>query len=136
MTTRWFVDTNVAVYLFDDDEPVKQRVARDLVDSDDAGRLVISTQVLGEFYVTTTRKLHLDLGTVHAAMAALSQFPVVATDLALVRAGVDTAERHQISYWDALIIEAAVVSGCDRVLTEDLAPGSTLRRIEIVNPFA
>jgi predicted nucleic acid-binding protein len=52
----WFVDTNVLVYAFDDDAPDKRKTARRLLD-DKADQLVLSAQVLGEFYVTVTRKL-------------------------------------------------------------------------------
>jgi predicted nucleic acid-binding protein len=65
----------------------------------------------------------------------MAQLPVVASDLALVRAGMRTAEQHQLSYLDALIIEAAASAGCKRVLSDDLNEGSTIRGVEIVNPF-
>lgn len=93
--------------------------------------------MLGEFYVAVTHKLPMPLSA-RSAIAAVEQparLPVVATDVALVQAGVATADAAHISYRDALIVEAAVVGGCDRVLTEDLATGSTIRGIEIVNPF-
>ena len=58
MSGRVFVDTNVLVYLFDGDAPQKQRRARQILDEEGSpGSIVISTQVLQEFYVTVTRKL-------------------------------------------------------------------------------
>ncbi|MGI8760966.1 MAG: PIN domain-containing protein [Jatrophihabitantaceae bacterium] len=136
MTASWFVDTNVAVYLLDDAEPAKQQIARELFDSDSVEHLVVSAQVLGEFYIATTRKLGHGEDVVRAAIAELSSFPVVPTDLGLVRAGIDTAQRHQLSYWDALIIEAAAAANCDRILTEDLNAGEIIRGVRVVNPFA
>lgn len=99
MSGRAFVDTNVLVYLFDDDEPVKQGQARQLRADPDGPDLVVSAQVLGEFYVAVT------------------------------------ARRHQLSYRDALILEAAAHGACGRLLTEDLADGSTIRGVTIENPF-
>jgi predicted nucleic acid-binding protein len=58
MKDRVFLDTNVLVYLFDADEPVKQRRVHDLMSNRDLrARLILSTQVLQEFYVCVTRKL-------------------------------------------------------------------------------
>jgi predicted nucleic acid-binding protein len=136
MTARVFVDTNVLVYLFDDHEAQKQRRANDVLR--ELGRFVLSAQVLGEFYVTVTRKLRSPLSPA-LATSLVSDFaagPVIQLDSALVRAAIDSSERSQLSYWDALIIEAAVAGGCDRILTEDLDAGSVIRGVEIVDPFA
>lgn len=58
MSDKTFLDTNVLVYRFDDDEPAKQARAREILDTEGPrGSLVLSTQVLQEFYVTVTRKL-------------------------------------------------------------------------------
>jgi predicted nucleic acid-binding protein len=59
-----------------------------------------------------------------------------ALDAPAVRAAVATSPRHQISYWDALIVEATATAGCGALLTEDLATGSTLRGVPIEEPFA
>lgn len=136
MSRRSFVDTNVLVYALDGNEPDKRRAASRLLAADEA--FALSTQVLGEFYVTVTRKMRPPLSAADAqsAVSELARLPVVATDLTLVQAAMATAQNAQISYWDALIIEAAVVAGCERVLTEDLATGSVIRGVEVVNPFA
>lgn len=136
MSARSFVDSNVLVYALDRNEPEKAARATTLLAG--AGSFVLSTQVLGEFYVTVTRKLRPPLSAAagRAAVATLTGLPVVVTDLALVQAAIATAEAAHISYWDALIVEAAAVAGCDRVLTEDMAAGSVIRGVEIVDPFA
>ncbi|TVR21808.1 MAG: PIN domain-containing protein [Ilumatobacter sp.] len=136
MTSRTFVDTNVFVYAFDADEPAKRAIALGVVR--DTPDLVISTQVLGEFFVAVTRKLArpIPVGDAVAAMEELTTLPVVPTDLTLVRSALATARMHQLSYWDALVVEAAATAGCDRLLTEDLADGAELRGVRIENPFA
>lgn len=138
MSARAFVDTNVLVYLFDDDEPVKQGQARALRSDRDGPDLVVSTQVLGEFYVTVTRKLArpVEPEAAAAAVAEISALPVVSVDADLVRSAIDTAQRHQLSYWDALIVEAAVNAGCELLLSEDLADGATIRGVTVENPFS
>lgn len=137
MSGRWFLDTNVLVYAFDVDEPEKRAWARALLGSQDSSRFVISAQVLGEFWVTVTRQLRTPMppSAARSAVAECARMPVVATDLSLLQAAIDTATSAQLSYWDALIIEGAVVGGCDRVLTEDLDTGATIRGVEIVDPF-
>lgn len=138
MTARTFLDTNVLVYLFDSDEPVKQQRAREVLADHAARDFVISTQVVGEFYVCITRKLRRALSLVDAADAVsnLCELTVVATDAALVQRAVHTSQTKQVSYWDALIIEAASSAGCGRILTEDLAAGTEIRGVRVEDPFA
>jgi len=137
MTGSAFLDTNVLVYAFDDDEPDKQEQARALLDGPATDVLVLSTQVLAEFYVTVTRKLARPLEPVTAreAVAAMSELPVVTADADLVLAAIDLSARHQISLWDGLIVQAASVAGCETILTEDLADGALLAGVRIQNPF-
>lgn len=137
MTGRSFVDTNVIVYLFDDGEPAKQERARRLIADPESPPLVVSTQVLSECYVTLTRKLphSLDLPTARVAIERLAEWSVVQTDTALVLAAIETSEQQRLSLWDAMIIEAAAAADCDRLLTEDLQHGATIRGVQIENPF-
>ena len=137
MNGRTFVDTNVLVYLFDADAPAKQQRARELV-SAEASRLVLSTQVLAEFYVTVTRKLAKPLSEsdADAAVGELCAFDVVDLDMPLIRKGVARARRDRLSLWDALIVEAALARGCERLLTEDLQSGRVFgERLRVINPF-
>ncbi|HET8928239.1 MAG TPA: PIN domain-containing protein [Microbacterium sp.] len=129
-----FLDTDVLVYAFDRSDDRKRRLAIEVIER---APFVVSAQVLGEFYVTVTRKLAVPLPADDAARAVgrLSALAVVPTDAALVAAAVETVRAHQVSYWDALIIEAAAVAGCDVLLSEDLADGSVMRGVRIENPF-
>ena len=134
---RWFVDTNVLVYLFDGDSPDKQAKARRILE-DNADRIVLSTQVLGEFYVTVTRKLATPLAAGPAAEAVngLCAFPVRPLGAGLVRAAVRRSASSRLSYWDALIVESAMEAGAAVLLTEDLQAGRTFDALRVVNPFA
>lgn len=132
-----FVDTNIAVYVHDHGSPEKRKRAVELFMAP-PDRLFISTQVLSEFYWTVTRKLSppLSVDSAKEALEQLAKLPVVTVDRALVLRAVDTADRHQLALWDALIIEAAVASGCDRLFTEDLNHGQEIRGVRVENPFA
>lgn len=136
MTVPVFADTNLLVYAFDGDEPDKRRQAAAVL-RDERDSLVISTQVLAEFYVVVTRKLKTPLTEAAAEQAvdALRQLPVVATDHELVAAGISRSRASQISLWDALIVEAALTAGCDRLLTEDLSDGASFGLVRVENPF-
>jgi predicted nucleic acid-binding protein len=131
-----FVDTNVAVYVHDHGSPEKRTRAVQLFASP-PDRLVVSTQVLSEFYWTVTRKLDPPLREDLAleALRQLGSLPVVAVDRDLVLSAADTATRHQLALWDALIVEAAVRAGCERLLTEDLNDGQEIRGVLVENPF-
>jgi predicted nucleic acid-binding protein len=137
MTARSFVDTNVWVYAVDDDEPARQAQARRVLDPEAGIDPVISAQVLGEFYVTVTRKLPRSLSPAEAGLFVkqMGELPVVALDARLVAAAVAGAQAWGISYWDALIVAAAEAGGCDRILTEDLADGATYGSVRVENPF-
>jgi predicted nucleic acid-binding protein len=135
---RVFVDTNVFVYLFDADAGEKQQRARSVVSRlARERRLTLSTQVLGELYVTVTRKLAAPLSPTDAqrAVAALSAFPVVPIDADLVDRAIVRSQAEQVSYWDALILETAVEAGAEEVYSEDLQPGGRHRDVTVVNPL-
>jgi len=142
MGTRAFIDTNVLVYLYDSADSHKRNRARELL-LDDSFDLVISSQVLSEFYVTVTRKIAAPLSPEAAGLAveALGELEVVPLTRNLVIDAIATGTQHGLSHWDAMIVEAASRSGTDTLVTdtlftEDLATGSTIRGVEIVNPFS
>ncbi len=135
---RSFFDTNVLVYLFDEDSPEKQAAARELVRQETAdGRAVLSTQVLQEFYVAITRKLALPVPppTALQALADLCALPVVQVDKDLVLRGARRSQAGGFSFWDALIVEAALQARATTLWTEDLQHGQTVETLRIANPF-
>lgn len=137
MPDRTFLDTNVLVYLYDRDSPDKQKRAREILEQHLGGSLILSTQVLQEFFVTVTRKLASPLTKEEAleALEDLVAFPVVGIDENAVTAAARLSVDHQISLWDALILISAESAGCQRVLTEDLQDGWKILGLEIQNPF-
>jgi predicted nucleic acid-binding protein len=137
MTERSFVDTNVLVYRFDHGEPAKRAVAKRLLDRALPGSLVISTQVLAEFYVVTTRKLSRPLrpDLASEAVERLSALPVVGADAESVRSGIDLSRATGLSLWDALIVQAAALAHCDRILSEDLQDGAVIEGVRVEDPF-
>lgn len=138
MSGRAFFDTNVLVYLFDEDSPRKQARAKELFAKHaDDGPIVLSPQVLQEFYVTVTRKLARPLSPEDAlsAVSDLSHFPVVAVDGATVLEAVRLHQSERLSFWDALIVEAAREADCSTLFSEDLQGGRRFGNLRIENPF-
>lgn len=138
MTARSFIDTNVLVYCFDSDEPAKRERALAIMDGAEGSDLVVSTQVLQEFYVTVVRKLANPLPEADAeqAVADLALLPVVRIDARMVLLAIATSRAHRLSLWDALVLHAAIEAGCTRLLTEDLQHGFELDGVRVENPFA
>ncbi|MCL2785422.1 MAG: PIN domain-containing protein [Propionibacteriaceae bacterium] len=134
MSVDTFIDTNILVYAFDDSTPNKRDIAQSLLAE---GNFITSTQVLGELYVTLTRKLtnKLPSDIAQQAIQELTNLPTTPITAPLVSSAIDTSIRFQLSYWDSLILEAAVVSGCTTLLTEDLNDGAVIRGVRITNPF-
>jgi predicted nucleic acid-binding protein len=138
MTAPVFVDTNVFVYSFDSRDPFKQRRAEDWLTglwASGAGR--VSFQVLQELYVTLTRKLRPGLPTAEArsVVRALFAWEPLAIDARVVEAAWNLQDAADISWWDALIVAAAQVAGCGRLLTEDLQSGRSYGAVVVVDPF-
>ena len=133
---RCFVDTNVLIYLFDNDSPSKQARAQALLD-EERDRIVLSTQVLGEFYVNVARKLEQPLPQDAAARAVVdfSRFDVQSVTAELVLAAVRRSRSSLLSYWDSLIVETARNAGAEILFTEDLQHGQEIDGLRIVNPF-
>jgi len=136
MAERTFVDTNVLVYDVDAADLSRQARAREVLDPAGAGDLVVSTQVLSEFYVVATRKLGLDAALAQAMVERLTRLPVVVIDASLVMAAISGSRAWGISYWDALIVRAAEAADCRRILSEDLARGTVYGSVRVENPFA
>jgi len=132
-----FVDTNILLYFAStavEDAP-KSRIARSLMEEDD---LVLSVQVIQEFYARATRPSRQDPLTHEDAMLLIeswSRFPIREIDFEIVLAALSTRHRYRISYWDAAIIEAARAAGCDVVLSEDLNRGQDYGGVRVMNPF-
>ena len=136
---KTFFDTNILVYAFDVGAPAKRKKAAQLLsERAAAGEVLISTQVLQEFYVAVTRKLAQPLAeeSALAATRELTAFPTVNVDANLVLAAIRSSREHRISFWDALIIEAARSGGASVLYSEDLNDGQTFDGATVKNPFA
>jgi predicted nucleic acid-binding protein len=133
-----FVDTNILVYAHDQSEGHKQPLAQALLEELWASRTgVLSTQVLQEFYVAT-RKFNPPMSrrAAREIVALYASWPLIQVDLPLILMASELDERHKLSFWDALVVEAARRAGAVRLVSEDLQAGRVIGGVRIENPFA
>ena len=136
MTGRSFLDTNILVYTDDHDAPKKQARPLDcVVQARLQGWGVVSTQVLQEYFVASTGKLHVPVEIARRKVELFSRFSLVQIDLPDIVGAIDLLRLHAIGFWDALILRAAQRAGCSILLTEDLQHGARFDGVEVVNPF-
>jgi predicted nucleic acid-binding protein len=138
MSVKIFVDTNILIYAHDLDAGSKHETAADLLRQlweSETG--ILSTQVIQEFYVNVTRKIPHPLSPAKARRLIENYFawPVIVNGTEAIRRATEIEEQYRISFWDSLIIAAAVEGRADQILTEDLKAGETIEGIQIVNPF-
>jgi len=132
-----FFDTNILIYSVDRDEVVKSGAAGELVEMHLVrGNGAISVQVLREFY-SVARKLGSPLSERQAREMVdyFATFRTLSEDVAMVLGAARRTGELSISLWDALIVEAALRSGADRLFTEDLQHGQVIEGMRVENPF-
>ncbi len=147
------LDTNILVHSLDLGDRPRHETARLIVTQ--AARLpcILALQAVSEFYVVVTRErlmpsaaavdvatAMLDLfrmaAAVDVATAMLDLFRTAAASATAIRRALAASAAGQASYWDALLIATAAGAGCTTILTEDMADGSALFGVRILNPFA
>ena len=134
---RSFIDTNLLVYVDAGDEKKKQRRAIERIRqlrSDSSG--VLSTQVLQEYVNVALKKLRLAAEQIRSRLAVYERFEVVPASPEGIRSALDLTVLHKLSFYDALIVEAAARAGCAELLSEDMQAGAVISGVRIVNPLA
>jgi len=136
MRDKVFFDTNILVYLQTGMDAAKTKVSRQIIEKSSSENLVVlSTQILQEFYVAMTRKLGHDPITIKNILLLFTDFEIVTINPSIIFDAIDISVLQQLSFWDSLIISAASYSHCKKVYSEDLTHGQVIRGVEIVNPY-
>ena len=135
-TERFTLDTNILVYSIDSAAGERHALAAEIVDRAAECECWLTLQALSEFYAAVTRK-----GLVPPADAAaqasdwLEIFPSAAASAAALRTALGDAAAGRASFWDALLLATAAEAGCTTILSEDMASGTRIGGIGILNPF-
>ena len=135
---KTFIDTNVLVYAHDTDAGDRHTAAKAVLAKLWDNRTgSLSTQVLQEFYAVVTRKFKppMPRAKARAIVAAYGEWCDIATEPQLIVAASRLEEEHTLSFWDALIVQAAIQAGADRLVSEDLQHGRRFGSLTIENPL-
>jgi predicted nucleic acid-binding protein len=139
MSAKYFIDTNVFVYSFDHSQPQKKDRARVLIQAALETNIgMISTQVIQEFLNVATQKFVVPLKIDDArAYLRLVMNPLcqIYPNLALYESCLELQAETRYSFYDALILAAALQGGCDVLYSEDLQDGQEVRGVKVVNPY-
>lgn len=139
MNGRYFLDTNVLVYSFDDTAGKKQDLAKELIRRATRDRRsAISFQVIQEF-ITTARKFATPMPFHELRLyvtAVLAPLCEVHSSILLYESALRICERSGYAFYDSLILAAAASTRCETLYSEDLQAGQTVAGVKIVNPFA
>jgi len=138
MSDKCFTDTNILLYAHDTAAGAKHERARALVEELWRNRSgVVSTQVLQELCVVLRRKAGrpVDLKTARDIVKDYLTWDVYVNTGESVLEALELEERYGISFWDALVIQAAEASGATVLYSEDLSSGQIYRGVRVVNPL-
>ena len=134
---RCSLDTNVLVYAEGFGDEVRVSAARHVLERLEQDDVVIPVQCLGElFRVLTTKAGRSRADAQEAVLSWMDSYPLVETSSDVWRGAVDLCVAHQMSSWDALVLNASAVAGARLLLSEDLNPGFHWGGVRVVNPFA
>jgi predicted nucleic acid-binding protein len=135
---KMFIDTNILIYAFDVSAGKKHQVASHILsDLWNSGLGVLSTQVLQEFYINVVQKIQkpIDQKMAQEIIRDLLKWHVVVNNGDSILDAIDISEKYGYSFWDSLIIEAALTGGVSVLLSEDLQHGQVISGVTISNPF-
>lgn len=134
-----FLDTNIISYAYDVSAGKKHKISKEtLVDLWNSGLGVLSTQVLQEFFVAITKKIPkpLDIKLAKEIVNDFLKWDVVVNDGESILEATEIHLRYKYSFWDSMIMEAAIRGNADLLLSEDLSDGQIINGVKIKNPFS
>lgn len=132
-----FLDSNVFIYLFDDVDDRKRAVAeRAVAEALSSGTGIVSFQVAQEVLNVLTRKLGVAPTDARRFLeAVLAPLWRVGPSPELFARALEVRDRYGFSFYDALVVAAALETGCTRLLSEDLQHGQRIGDLTVVDPF-
>ena len=135
---KTFLDTNIVICAYDGSAGKKHEMAQMIVmNLWNSGQGVLSTQVLQEFYVSVTKKIPKPLNVKFAKdiVSDFLKWDVIVNDGEAILGAIDIQLKYNYSFWDSMIIHAAISSGAALLLSEDLSHGQSIGGVTIKNPF-
>src|SRR5580704_8515461 len=140
MKGKFFLDTNVFVYVFDATAPAKAGKAARLVrNAVDTGKGIVSYQVVQEFFNVALRRFSQPMGAAEAEQYLITVFrPLLAihSSPALYVEALRIAGKYRVAWYDSIIVASALEGRCDVLYSEDFQQGREIEGLRIENPFA
>jgi predicted nucleic acid-binding protein len=140
MSGRFFLDTNIFAYSFDAKAPAKAKKAAQLIRrAADTGEGIISYQVVQEFFNVAFRRFARPMSVAEAEqylITVLRPLLAVHSSPAIYFEALRIVEKHKTSWYDSLIVAAALEGQCERLYSEDFQHGRKIEGLRIENPFA
>ncbi len=128
------IDSNILVYAFEQGQ--HQATARRIAFGGTAFGLILTNQVIGEFFNVIRRKHPEHLEEADRAVASWLRIVPIAPTVSLdLLAAVRLAERYKLQFWDSVILTVAGSAGVDVMLSEDMGDGATYGGVKVINPF-
>ena len=136
MGDKVFLDTNIIIYAYSDDEPQKQEIANNILEEYEC-QISISTQVINELSNNLFRKFKLNAKAVEAVVLELNDnFPIVDFNLQTQLKAIKIKERYKLQFYDSMILATALENGCNIIYSEDMQNGQIIEnQLTIINPF-
>jgi predicted nucleic acid-binding protein len=139
MSGKFFLDTNLFVYTFDAKEPAKRKTASQLIRrAVDTGEGIISYQVVQEFFNVALRRFAQPMSAAEAEqylITVLRPLLAVHSSPAIYFEALRIAEKQRMSWYDSLIVAAALEGQCEKLYSEDFQHGRKIESLRIENPF-
>ena len=135
---KTFLDTNIVIYAYDGSAGKTHELAQMIVmNLWNSGTGILSTQVLQEFYVSVTKKIPKPLNVKFAKdiVSDFLKWEIIVNDGEAILGAIDIQLKYNYSFWDSMIIHAAISSGAELLLSEDLSHGQSIGGVTIKNPF-
>lgn len=134
--SRFTLDTNILVYALDRQAGERHVLACSIIDRAVLLDCWLTLQSISEFYYAVTRKRVVAIEDARdQATDWMDMFHTAAPSIHAVRSALTISASGRASYWDALLVATAAEAGCTAILTEDLADGSSLAGVRVINPF-
>lgn len=133
MSDKCFVDSNVWLYAFMDENSSKRDKALNVIES--AGT-VLSTQIINEVCCNLLRKAgYTELEIQQTVANFRARYPILNVTTDIIYRASQLRISHSFSYWDSVIIATAMEANCGIVYSEDMHNGLQIGNLKIVNPF-
>jgi predicted nucleic acid-binding protein len=134
MKDKVFIDTNILIYLYSEDEIEKQQIAESLLDNSSP---VISIQILNEISNVMMKKMKLDHGTISRVIDELSTYCIVkGITVGTIQSAIKIAEKYRYSYYDSLVMASALEDQCKILYSEDMQHRQHIEdQLRVINPF-